>query len=254
MTHGEAPRGGAIRGGEQYAPRVRRSGLHSAVVADLGLRIVRGDYAQGQVLPRADELAAELGVSRTVVRECLRVLTEKGLLVARQRAGTRVRPRSEWNLVDPEVIRWQRQAGPDLQFFRDLTEVRSTIEVQAARLAAGRATPAELQRMHVLLAEMEQQLGDRDAYIRADLELHATILRATHNVLLAQLSDTIAEGLVASRDVTVRSDGSMEGALAQHADVIAAIASRNIDEAATTMDALVQRALADIEMILGGGS
>ena len=104
--------------------------------------------------------------------------------------------------------------------------------------------------MDALLDEMESQLGDRDAYIRADLELHATILRATHNVLLAQLSDTIAEGLVASRDVTVRSDGSMEGALTQHADVIAAIASGDAERSARLMDVLVQRALSDIEMIL----
>lgn len=79
--------------------------------------------------------------------------------------------------------------------------------------------------MRGLLAEMERELDDREAYIRADLELHATILRATHNVLLAQLSHTISEGLVASRDVTVRSDGSMVGALALHAEVIDAIES-----------------------------
>lgn len=68
---------------------------------ELGRRIVRGDYRPGDVLPRSDELATELGVSRTVVREALRVLTDKGLIVARQRTGTRVRRREEWNLVDP---------------------------------------------------------------------------------------------------------------------------------------------------------
>jgi len=221
------------------------------VVADLGLRIVRGDYAQGQILPSGDELAAQLGVSRTVVREGFRVLAEKGLVVARQRAGTRVRPRADWNLVDPDVIRWQRQAGPDLQFFRDLSEVRLTVEVQASRLAARRAGPGEIERMRGLLQEMELALADRDAYIRADLELHATILRATHNALLAQLSHTISEGLVASRDLTVRTDGSMEGALALHADVIEAIAAGDEVRAAAVMTRLVERAMGDIESILG---
>src|SRR5512134_3077055 len=97
---------------DAYTPRVRRRGLHSDVVKELGLRIVRGDYAPGSILPRAEELAAELGVSRTVIRETLRVLTEKGLVQPRQRTGTRVRSRASWNLVDPELIGWQRAAGP----------------------------------------------------------------------------------------------------------------------------------------------
>lgn len=112
MTAASGPRS-TNRGGEQYSPRVRRSGLHSAVVADLGLRIVRGDYAQGQVLPRADELAAELGVSRTVVREgFLGPAHQKGLVIARQRAGTRVRPRTEWNLVDPRSSAGSARRAP----------------------------------------------------------------------------------------------------------------------------------------------
>ena len=126
------------------------------------------------------------------------------------------------------------------------------IEVQASRLASHRASPDEIDRMRDLLAEMGRQLGDREAYIRADLELHATILRATHNALLAQLSYTISEGLMASRDLTVRSDGSMEAALALHAAVIAAIAAGDADRAQAVMSSLVDRALDDIRTILGG--
>jgi DNA-binding FadR family transcriptional regulator len=239
---------------ETHAPRVRRRGIHSDVVTELGLRIVRGDDRPGDVLPRADELAAELGVSRTVVREALRVLTEKGLVEARQRTGTRVRDRDQWNLVDPELIAWQRQAGPDLQFFRDLSDVRIAIEGTAARLAAERATPAEITRMRQLFGEMEREIGDAQRYAQADLELHATILRATHNALLAQLSHTISEGLVASREVTVRSPGASVASMPLHSDVVEAIASRDPDRAAELMAQLVGRALSDIEVILGGAS
>jgi len=237
---------------ESYAPRVRRRGLHSDVVTELGLRIVRGDYPPGTVLPRAEELAAELGVSRTVVRETLRVLTEKGLVVSRQRTGTRVRSRDEWNLVDPELIAWQRRAGPDLQFFRDVSEVRVAIESAAARLAAERATDAEVARMRELFGHMEQEIGDPARYAQADLELHSTILRATHNLLLAQLTHTISEGLVASRDVTVRSPGASVASMPLHAEVVEAIAARDGERAASLMTDLVRRALADIELILGG--
>jgi GntR family galactonate operon transcriptional repressor len=233
------------------APRVTRRGLHSEVVTALGLRIVRGEYREGEVLPRTEELATQLGVSRTVVREGFRVLADKGMLVARQRAGTSVRPRDAWDLMDPDVIHWQRLAGPDIRFFRDLSEVRMAIEVRACRLAARRADPVSLDRMRAALAEMERHVADRDAYIQADLDLHAAILRATHNPLLAQLSQTITEGLVASRGLTVRPDGSMEAALPLHAAVIEAIASGDEERADGAMTRLVSRALGDLEAILG---
>lgn len=234
--------------------RSRRRGLHSDVVLELGLRIVKGEYAPGHVLPRSDVWAEQLGVSRTVVREVTRVLAEKGLVEARQRTGTRVRPRSDWNLVDPEVIAWQRQAGPDLQFFRDLSDVRVAIESTAARLAAERATPQEVSQMRELYVRMEQEIGDPVAYAAADLDLHAAILRATHNALLAQLTRTIGEGLVASRDVTVRSPGASARSMPLHASVVDAIAARDGDLAAARMTVLVEQAIRDIETILGDRS
>jgi GntR family transcriptional regulator, galactonate operon transcriptional repressor len=231
--------------------RIRRRGIHSDVVRELGLRIVAGEYAPGVVLPRSDIWAEELGVSRTVVREVTRVLAEKGLVESRQRSGTRVRPRSEWNLVDPEVIAWQRQAGPDLQFFRDLSDVRVAIESTAARLAAERATSQEVAEMRAMYERMEREIGDPVAYAAADLDLHAAILRATHNALLAQLTHAISEGLVASRDVTVRSPGASARSMPLHAGVVDAIAARDGDLAASCMKDLVERAIRDIESILG---
>lgn len=215
----------------------------------LGVRIVRGDNQPGDVLPRAEEMAQELGVSRTVVREATRVLMEKGLVELRQRAGTRVRERVYWNLVDPEVMAWQREAGPDLQFFRDVSEVREAIEPKAARLAATRATREEVAAMESLFGRMEESIDDPDTYARVDLELHSTILRATHNALLAQLSNTISEGLVASRDVTVRSPGANRASMPLHSEVVRAIAERDGERAAAVMTTLVERALVDIEAV-----
>jgi DNA-binding FadR family transcriptional regulator len=106
--------------------------------------------------------------------------------------------------------------------------------------------------MQELVGAMQENLDDRDLHIRADLELHATILRATHNGLLAQLTHLIAEGLEASRDVTVRLDGSMEPAVALHAEVVAAIAAGDGEAAATAMASLVELARQDIRMLLDG--
>src|SRR5690606_18675459 len=132
----------------------------------------------------------------------MKVLADKGIVESRPRAGTRVRRHDDWNLVDPDVIAWRRQAGPDLDFLRHLSEVRLVVETDAARLAALRATPDDLVRIRGFLTTMEQVLADVGAYAVADLELHAAILHATHNPLLAQLADTLAEGLAASREVT----------------------------------------------------
>jgi DNA-binding FadR family transcriptional regulator len=233
------------------AARARRRGIHADLVWELGLRIVGGDYAPGDTLPRADLWAEELGVSRTVVREVTRVLAAKGLVESRQRLGTKVRPRSAWNLVDPEVIAWQREAGPDLQFFRDLSDVRVAIESTAARLAAQRATTDEVAGLRAHYARMEACIDDPAAYAVADLDLHAAILRATHNELLVLLTHPISEGLIASRDVTVRSPGASLRSMPLHAAVVEAIADRDEGLSAARMTELVEQAIRDIEVILG---
>ncbi len=218
---------------------------------ELGSRVVQGAYPSGSIIPRADDLATELGVSRTVVREATRVLAEKGLVESRQRVGTRVRERRDWDLLDREVIAWQRAAGPDLLFFRDLSEARMAIEGTAARLAARRASLDKVRGMRRLCEQMEQQAGDPSAFMRADLRLHAAILRAAGNPLLLQLAHTISEGLQASRDVTVRSEGENLRAVPLHAAVVEAIAAGDEEEGALRMTLLLQQALHDIEAIMG---
>jgi GntR family transcriptional regulator, galactonate operon transcriptional repressor len=217
---------------------------------ELGSRVVHGTYPSGSILPRADDLATELGVSRTVVREATRVLAEKGLVEPRQRVGTRVRERREWDLVDREIIAWQGAAGPDVQFFRDLSEARMAIEGTAARLAARRASPDAVRGMRQFCEQMERQAGDPSAFMRADLRLHATILRAADNPILLQLAHTISEGLQASRDLTVRSESENLRSVPLHAAVVEAVAAGDEEEGAKRMTLLLQQALDDIEEIM----
>lgn len=240
-------------GHRPYTARVSRRGLHQEVVHHLGLGIVRGDYPPGSVLARGEELAASIGVSRTVLREAMKVLSEKGLVESRPRAGTRVRDHRDWNLVDPDVIAWRREAGPDLEFLRQLTEVRLVIETDAARLAAERATPADLARLVELIGVMEAQLVDTDGYAAADLELHAAILHATHNPLLAQLADTLSEGLVASRLVTRHRPGGHGYSLPLHVELVERIVARDGAGAERLMATLVVRSMEDIEMVFAHG-
>ena len=94
-----------------------RRGLHGAVVHEIGVRIIRGDLSPGEPLPTEDELGSQLGVSRTVLREALKVLAAKRLVESRPKTGTRVLDRSDWNLLDPDVLAWHLEAGLTLQTF-----------------------------------------------------------------------------------------------------------------------------------------
>src|SRR5207247_9937865 len=113
-----------------------RRGLHGAVVHDIGLRIVRGELEADDPLPTEDELSGELSVSRTVLREAIKVLAAKRLVESRPKTGTRVQQRSEWNLLDPDVLAWQLAAGPGRRFLEDTLEARRLIGPAAAPVDA----------------------------------------------------------------------------------------------------------------------
>jgi len=121
-----------------------RRGLHGEVVHRIGLMIMRGELRPGDPLPAESELSGDQPVSRTVLRESVKVLAAKGLVEARPKIGTRVRARSDWNLLDPDVLAWRLEASPDGVFLRNVVELRRIIEPEAARLAAERATDEEI--------------------------------------------------------------------------------------------------------------
>src|SRR5256714_14175494 len=118
-----------------------RRGLHGAVVHDIGVRILSGELQPGDALP-LDDLTGEPTVSRTVLREAIKVLAAKRLVESRPKKGTRVRPRSDWNLHEPDVLAWQLEAGPTRDFLEDALELRQLVEPDAAPLAGDRAGDA----------------------------------------------------------------------------------------------------------------
>src|SRR4029453_11093357 len=115
-----------------------RRGLHGAVVHEIGVRIVNGELKPGDTLPD-NGFFDGADVSRTVVREAIKVLAAKGLVESRPKVGTRVRPRRDWNLLDPDLLAWQIEAGPDARFLEQAVELRRMIEPAAARLPPERA-------------------------------------------------------------------------------------------------------------------
>ncbi|MBN9194980.1 MAG: FadR family transcriptional regulator [Microbacterium sp.] len=168
-------------------------GLQGALIDAIGREIVRGRYLPGDLLPKEAELTEQYHASRTSVREAMRVLAAKGLVDIRQKIGTRVRSQDLWNVFDTDILRWHSEIGLGESVMRDLVEVRQIMEPAAARLATGRAGIPDLKRIDDALAAMHAAEGDADAYAHEDVSFHLAIYAATHNVLLRQFGNVVAD-------------------------------------------------------------
>ncbi|MGW0790783.1 FadR/GntR family transcriptional regulator [Streptomyces sp. NPDC002911] len=169
-------------------------GLHTHVLDALGMEIAAGDCPPGRVL-RTDELAQRFDVSRTVVREVIRVLESMHLVESRRRVGVTVRPTEEWNVYDPQVIRW-RLAGSDRpRQLRSLTVLRSAVEPVAAGLAARHASAEQCAALtECALGMVANSRGQQlEGYLRHDIAFHRIVLNASGNEMFARLGDVVAE-------------------------------------------------------------
>lgn len=235
-----------------YPNKIPSNNLHDRIVYEIGLKIVSGQLKPGDVLPSAELLSSEFEISRTVVREALKTLTAKGLLEARPKIGTRVRPVQNWNLLDPDILLWKSECGPDYQFLAELIDVRSAIEPTAARLAAERATGSEIQAITAAYQQMEANVDKPDVLIDADMVFHEAIFTACHSHLLNQMAITIRHALRLSRKVTVkgRDQAASVESLPMHWAVVEAIAARNSGAAYNAMAYLIDCTATDIQQII----
>lgn len=182
---------------------MRRIGnLHNQVVNELGQAIVSGQLAAGSVLPTEGELAADLGVSRTIAREALKSLAARGMVMARPRAGTRVLPSESWSCLDPDVIRW-RLAGDDrLEHLKELLELRLLVEPPAARWAAERSDPDRRLAIWRAFEAIAAAREEHERWIESAAEMHALILGGSGNELIAGLGLLLRSAILQSRHVT----------------------------------------------------
>ncbi|MFD8260673.1 FadR/GntR family transcriptional regulator [Streptomyces griseoluteus] len=204
----------------------RGRGLHGQLVQQLGQMIVSGDLGADRPLV-PEEIGQRFEVSRTVVRESLRVLEAKGLVSARPNVGTRVRPVSDWNLLDPDIIEW-RAFGPQRDDQRrELNELRWTIEPLAARLAAGHGREDVQQRLVDLVEIMSHALAQGDAltFSRADAEFHALLIQVAGNRMLDHLSGIVSAALQVSGGPATGCERPTEASVAQHARIVEGLGS-----------------------------
>ncbi|MEQ7009921.1 FadR/GntR family transcriptional regulator [Actinopolymorpha sp. B17G11] len=228
-----------------------RRGLHGQTVREMARRILSGELAEGETIDLA-ALETELEVSRTVLREALKVLAAKGLVDARQKRGTFVRPRSDWNLLDGDMIRWQYADRGDDAFLDNLHEVREVVEPAGARLAAVRRTEDDLAALDAALDEMAAAVGVPAEEVRADLAFHRALLTATHNELLLRMEVVIEAGL-ATRDELVHEAKPADDPVPAHRAVAEAVRDGDPDAAEKAVRALLEKARQDLDSTRLGG-
>lgn len=213
--------------------------LHEQALASLGARIVAGDIPVGTVLTPDG-----LGISRTVLRECIRVLESLGLVHARRRRGTVVMPPDSWQALDPRILSW-RLAGPDrLTALSDLSELRLAVEPVAARLASARATPAQCGALTEAIVGMAatQRSADHAEYLAHDRDFHRILLEASGNPVFAALSTAVAEALNGRTAHALMPHTANPEAIRLHEDVAAAVRRGDAEAAERAMRAIVEEA------------
>ncbi|WP_242096414.1 MULTISPECIES: FadR/GntR family transcriptional regulator [unclassified Sphingomonas] len=229
----------------------RRQPAHLKIAKNLGIAIVTGAHPPYTTLPGELDYAHQLGVSRNVVREALRTLSAKGLLESRPKAGTKIRGRHDWNLLDPELLGWMFEGEPPLEFVQGLFELRMIIEPAAAELAAVRRTARQLSGMGHELEKMGEVGLGNDIGRAADQRFHAIILEATCNELLVSLSASISAAVRWTTFFKYRVSKSPRDPMPQHRALFEAIADADPSAAHSATATLVREAQVDTEAALG---
>ena len=197
------------------------------LVNRLGREIVAGRVGVSDILPNEGALSSELQISRTAVREAIKMLTAKGLVGSRPRRGTEVRPVSDWNLLDSDVLRWLRESPPDREIVVELLELRLGFEPEAAALAARRADPAHLARIEETYGFMRESAAGRYDPVEADCRFHEAVVAATRNRFYQPLGSLVRTAISLTAPITNALFGHSVGDLEAHGDVLLAIENKD---------------------------
>jgi GntR family transcriptional regulator, galactonate operon transcriptional repressor len=225
--------------------------LSDQVAATLGREIVRGVHLPGVQLPNALAMCARFRVSRTALREAYSLLSAKALIAARPKTGTRVRPREDWNLFDPDVLAWHMQSEPTAAFIADLFVLRKMVEPAAAALAANMKSEPTVERIAAAFAQMERFKDGGAKLIEADLDFHMTILGATRNPFLTALGGLIHASLQGAFRYSWEGAARIQDSrLRQHGAILEAIRAGDAEGAREAMQTLLDDSLEDVRVFL----
>jgi DNA-binding FadR family transcriptional regulator len=226
-------------------PRSKSLRLHGTIARELGIAIVSGRYEPGDLLDDEVSSSVRFAVSRTAYREAVRILAAKGLVAARPKVGTRVNPREQWHLLDPDVLDWTFATEPDVRLLNRLFELRNVVESAAAGLAAMRRTAAHLKALRKALQGMATHTLATPAGRQADLDFHATLLDATDNPYIISLTSGVSAAISMTTIFKQRDRPLRRDPLPDHERVFEAIVAQDSGKAQRAMSELIDLALAD---------
>jgi DNA-binding FadR family transcriptional regulator len=236
-------------GGGESRTFSRRS-LHGQVAHDIGRQILGGLVKPGDLLPNETELSHRLGVSRTALREAIKVLAGKGLIESRPKTGTRVRPRANWNFLDPDVLAWASDGATAKHFTDELYELRRVIEPAAAAFAAERASRAELAQMEAGVARMAAAAAEDGRMNSGEIAFHNAILQASGNELFRSLGSVVEVALAISLQLSPPRHRRLQESLAQHRAVLDAVRRQDSAGAREAMKRLIDTSQRELRAAL----
>lgn len=210
---------------------VSHRNLTQQLVHLLGKDILQGKYPSGSHLPSEAEICSQYDISRTSVREAVKMLTAKGLISSRPRQGITVQNTDKWNLFDSDVLEWILTGKPDLYMLRHFLQLRLAIEPEAAYLAAQYATPEHLTIIEQALVRMKSATTGFDDTLEADIDFHKSVLNASNNPFFIQLMNFIETALRVNIRFTNRMKAVTKEEYQAHVDIFNAIKSREADKA-----------------------
>ncbi|WP_245765803.1 FadR/GntR family transcriptional regulator [Nonomuraea jiangxiensis] len=237
-------------GGAPTQPPAAEAGLHARVLDHLGTAICSGDVAAGSV-QSIDDLVDRYQVSRSVIREVLRVLASMGLIETRRRVGIMIQPAEAWSVFDPQVIRWRLASDGRMAQMRSITELRTAIEPYAAWLAAERIDDDEASELVGLAAKMwaAGKAGDEARFLTLDIDFHRRLLAASGNEMFAKLQLIVAEVLAGRHHYHLMPHYPDEEALRLHTDVAQAIQRRDGERARRAMVGIMEQGFAEMKSL-----
>lgn len=213
------------------------------VVKELGIAIVTREYTSEKPFPIESEICTKYGASRSIVREAIKVLNAKGLLIARPRRGTSVRSEKDWNLLDPDVLDWMLNRRFNLTLLQDFTRARMAIEPNAAAEAARTASARQIEHIALMLDRMREAAQGQKEPLESDINFHLAILEASNNPFFYNMSPMIETALHFSIRFTNKQLHQRSASVEEHKVIFDAIARGDEKTAARETRELLERAL-----------
>lgn len=239
-------RGNAVISPKGMSTKIGNVGLVGRVVHRIGQDVVAGRLKPGETLPNEADLCEQLGVSRSVLREAVRVLASKGLLETKARLGTRVRDTEAWSRLDPAVLSWQSAISPPDHFVRELFGLRRVVEPMVAEMAARCIGEEALASLEASFRDMVEAGDDPERYFEPDFQFHQLILAAADNSLVYTLGQTIKQALEITLRLSLPAPRGQQRATPLHRAVLDAIRNRLPDAAREAMVRLIDDAEEDV--------